>query len=100
MWKSDARAQTEIPPVELEAYFAKQLEASGWGRLTGSADETFAWSSWLVPNVPPAAEWRGVLLVVAPFPAGGTYQCEPSLSSRAATGAAVATRSADLSASF
>ena len=54
--------------MELEAYFAKQLEAAGWGRLTGSADETFAWSSWLVPNVPPAPEWRGVLLVIAPFP--------------------------------
>ncbi len=68
MWKSDARARTEMAPMELEAYFAKQLEVAGWGRLTGSADETFAWSSWLVPNVPPAAEWRGVLLVVAPFP--------------------------------
>ena len=68
MWKSDARAQTEMPPMELEAYFAKQLETAGWGRLTGSADETFAWSSWLVPNVPPAPEWRGVLLVIAPFP--------------------------------
>lgn len=68
MWKSDAHAQTEMAPIELEAYFAKQLEAAGWGRLTGSADETFAWSSWLVPNVPPSAEWRGVLLVLAPFP--------------------------------
>ena len=68
VWKSDAQAQTEMAPIELEAYFAKQLEAAGWGRLTGSADETFAWSSWLVPNVPPAPEWRGVLLVIAPFP--------------------------------
>ena len=68
LWKSDAQAETEMAPMDLEAHFAKQLEAAGWGRLTGSADETFAWSSWLVPNVPPAAEWRGVLLVVAPFP--------------------------------
>jgi hypothetical protein len=54
--------------MELEAYFAKQLEAAGWGRMDGSADEFFAWSGWLVPNVPPGPEWRGVLLVLAAFP--------------------------------
>jgi hypothetical protein len=54
-----------MAPLELEAYFAKQLEAAGWGRLTGSADETFAWSSWLIPD---SGEWRGVLLVLAAFP--------------------------------
>jgi hypothetical protein len=64
-WKSDARAQTEMAPMELEAYFAKQLELAGWGRMTGSADETFAWSSWLIPD---SGEWRGVLLVLAAFP--------------------------------
>jgi hypothetical protein len=68
MWKSDARGQTEMLPMELEAHFAKQLELAGWGRLSGSADETFAWSSWLVPAVPPTEEWRGVLLVLAAFP--------------------------------
>jgi hypothetical protein len=67
-WKSDARAQTEMAPMELEAHFAKQLEAAGWGRVSGSADDFFAWSSWLVPAVPPAREWRGVLLVLAAFP--------------------------------
>ena len=64
-WKSDARAQTEMAPMELEAYFAKQLEAAGWGRMTGSADETFAWSSWLIPD---SGEWRGILLVLAAPP--------------------------------
>jgi len=68
VWKSDARAQTEMAPMELEAFFAKQLELAGWGRMSGSADETFAWSSWLVPAVPPAKEWRGILLVLAAFP--------------------------------
>ncbi len=67
-WSADATAQTEMPPVELEAYFAKQLEGAGWGRVAGSADEFFAWSSWLVPQVPPAPEWRGVLIVVADLP--------------------------------
>ncbi len=65
MWKSDARAQTEMAPVELEALFAKQLELAGWGRMSGSADETFAWSSWLIPD---SGEWRGVLIVLAAFP--------------------------------
>jgi len=67
-WSSRARAQTERPPTELEAYFAKQLEAAGWGRIDGSADDFFAWSSWLVPAVPPTREWRGVLEVLAAFP--------------------------------
>jgi hypothetical protein len=67
-WRSDARAHTDLAPTELEAYFAKQLEAAGWGRVGGSADEFFAWSSWLVPSVPPAREWHGVLLVLAAFP--------------------------------
>lgn len=67
-WSSDAAAQTEMAPMELEAYFAKQLEGAGWGRVTGSADEFFAWSSWLVPQLPEAAELRGVLVVLADFP--------------------------------
>jgi hypothetical protein len=64
-WQSGARAETEMAPTELEAFFAKQLEAAGWGRMTGSADDTFAWSSWLIPD---SGEWRGVLLVLGAFP--------------------------------
>ena len=67
-WSAEAIAQTQMSPMELEAYFANELEAAGWGRLSGSADEFFAWSSWLVPAVPPGKEWRGVLLVLAAFP--------------------------------
>ena len=66
-WSSQARAKTELAPMELEAHFAKQLESAGSGRVGGSADDFFAWSSWLVPAVPPATEWRGVLEVLAPF---------------------------------
>ena len=67
-WSSIATARTDMAPMELEGYFARQLEAAGWGRMDGSADEFFAWSGWLVSNVPPAPEWRGVLLVLAAFP--------------------------------
>jgi hypothetical protein len=67
-WSNDAVAQTEMTPMELEAYFAKQLEGAGWGRVVGSADEFFAWSSWLVPDVQPAPELRGVLIVLADSP--------------------------------
>ncbi len=56
-WSSVAKAETDMAPMELEAY-----------RLDGSADEFFAWSGWLVPAVPPAPEWRGTLLVLADFP--------------------------------
>jgi hypothetical protein len=68
-WSADANAKTKVPPMELEAYFAKQLEGAGWGRVAGSADKFFAWSSWLVPEVPPAPEWHGVLIVLADYPA-------------------------------
>ena len=77
-WKSEAWAQTEMAPMELEAYFAKQLEAAGWGRMSGSADETFAWSSWLIPD---SGEWRGVLLVLAAFPGGRQVSVEAELMS-------------------
>jgi hypothetical protein len=74
-WKSEAWAQTEMAPMELEAHFAKQLEAAGWGRMSGSADETFAWSSWLIPD---SGEWRGVLLGWPRFRAGDRYRWRPS----------------------
>jgi len=67
-WSAEAMARTRMPPMELEAHFAKELEAAGWGRVSGSADDFFAWSSWLLPALPPAKEWRGVLLVLAAFP--------------------------------
>jgi hypothetical protein len=66
-WASEATAHTGMPPMELEAYLAKQLEAAGWARIDGSTDEFFAWSSWLVPFVPPTLEWRGTLIVLAAF---------------------------------
>jgi len=69
-------------PVELEAYFAKQLEGAGWGRVAGSADEFFAWSSWLVPEVPPAPEWRGVLIVLADFPGRRSLSLRAELAER------------------
>ena len=77
-WKSEAWAQTEMAPMELEASFAKQLEAAGWGRMSGSADETFAWSSWLIPD---SGEWRGILLVLAAFPGGRQVSVEAELMS-------------------
>jgi len=64
-WTSEARAQTELPVPELEAHFAKQLAAAGWRRIAGTADETTGWSSW---DVPKPGNWRGLLLVLSPYP--------------------------------
>jgi hypothetical protein len=64
-WTSEARAQTAMPVPELEAYFARQLAAAGWGRIAGSADDTTGWSSWAVPK---PGNWRGLLLVLANLP--------------------------------
>ena len=92
-WRSDARAHTEMAPTDLEAHFAKQLEAAGWGRVSGSADESVAWSSWLVPSVPPAREWRGVLLVLAAFPGWRKLSLQAELLSQHGTGRRQPTRS-------
>jgi hypothetical protein len=81
-WSTDASAQTEMAPMELEAYFAKQLEGAGWGRLAGSADDYFAWSSWLVPEVPPAPEWHGVLIVLADLPGRRSLSLRMELAQR------------------
>jgi len=61
-WSSDARAQSEMPVPELEAHYAKQLTAAGWGRIAAAADDTTGWSSW---DVPGPGNWRGLLLVLA-----------------------------------
>jgi hypothetical protein len=64
-WSSEARAQSEMPVPELEAHFAKQLTAAGWGRIAGAVDDTTGWSSW---DVPRPGNWRGLLLVLATVP--------------------------------
>jgi hypothetical protein len=64
-WTSEARAQTEMPVPQLEAHFAKQLAADGWSRIAGTADDTMGWSSW---DVPQPGNWRGLLLVLSPYP--------------------------------
>ena len=67
VWSTEAKATTEMSPVDLETHFSRQLEAAAWGRLDGSSDGAFAWSSWVVPDHPPGREWRGTLLVLAAF---------------------------------
>lgn len=81
-WSAEATAKTEMPPMELEGYFAKQLEGAGWGRVAGSADEFFAWSSWLAPELPPSPEWRGVLIVLADFPGRRSLSLRAELADR------------------
>jgi hypothetical protein len=60
-WTSDATISTEQGVAELEAYFARQLQAAGWTRLTGRADGPLAWSTWKVPS---EGEWQGLLFVL------------------------------------
>jgi RNA polymerase sigma-70 factor (ECF subfamily) len=65
-WTSDTTVQTDQPVAALEAHFAAQLAESGWTRVAGAADEVIAWSAWQVPD-PDGEDWRGLLLVLAPF---------------------------------
>jgi hypothetical protein len=65
-WTSSARAQTSMSVADLEAHFAKQLEAGGWQRISGSASGPLAWSGWKIDE---KDDWFGYLFVVeAPVP--------------------------------
>jgi len=58
---SEATAQTDLSPADLEAHFARQLQAAGWQRLAGGTDGPLAWSSWKVPH---DGDWQGLLFVL------------------------------------
>lgn len=47
---SDATVETDMPAVELEALYGKQLAAAGWTRITGDARGPLAWSLWSTPS--------------------------------------------------
>jgi hypothetical protein len=69
-WHSTATIETEMPPVDVESHFARQLERAGWARAAGSGDGIAAWSSWHLPG---QGDWRGILLVLAAFAAGERF---------------------------
>ncbi len=58
---SDASAQTDQSPADLQAHFARQLQVAGWQRLAGGVDGPLAWSSWKVPR---DGDWQGLLFVL------------------------------------
>jgi hypothetical protein len=58
---SDVTVRTSISPAELEAHFARQLEAAGWARVYGGMSAMLAWSSWR----PSEGRWLGFLSVLA-----------------------------------
>lgn len=60
-WFSDATAETDMPVADLEAHFARQLEAAGWTRLGGRMDGPLTWSTWAVPG---EGDWQGFLYVL------------------------------------
>lgn len=47
---SGAVAETAMSAAELEAHYARQLEAAGWTRSAGGAEGPLAWSVWQVPG--------------------------------------------------
>lgn len=47
---STASAETDKSPADMEAAFAKQLEAAGWKRVAGASEGPLAWSTWTVPG--------------------------------------------------
>ncbi len=63
-WTSEAVAQTEMSPAELESHLARQLIGAGWTRVEQGACGPMACSTWIVPG---EEGWYG-LLVVAEAP--------------------------------
>ncbi len=47
---SSAIAETDKSPADVEAAFARQLEAAGWKRVAGASEGPLAWSTWTVPG--------------------------------------------------
>jgi hypothetical protein len=47
---TEAVAETDMSPAELEAFYAKQLTAAGWTRIAGDARSPLAWSLWNTPK--------------------------------------------------
>lgn len=47
---SEATATTDKSAADLEAFYAQQLQAAGWTRVTGGGDGPYAWSVWMLPG--------------------------------------------------
>ncbi len=69
-WHSEATVETDLPVPDLEVHFSRQLEAAGWTRLAGTADDVAGWSSWMLPG---EGGWGGILLVLAAFKPGERF---------------------------
>lgn len=83
-WRSEATAQTTMSAAELEAYFARQLQAAGWVWQDGRDDGPFSWSLWSVPG---EGNWQGLLYVLqGPGEGLRTLSVEVSSSPLAASG--------------
>ena len=59
--QSDAVATTAKGAAELESFFAQQLAAAGWTRISGGANAPLAFSTWKVPG---DGDWQGVLIII------------------------------------
>jgi hypothetical protein len=60
-WTSEANAETDKTVAELEAHFARQLQAAGWTRAAGSRAGPMAWSTWKLPR---DGDWMGLLFAL------------------------------------
>lgn len=69
--------RSDLPPRDLAAHYAAQLEAGGWTRLDEGSDGPLAWSAWKVRDEE-GEVWRGVFFA-ARFPgSGGSYELQVS----------------------
>ncbi len=61
--EASANLRTSVTPSDLLTGYNQQLAAAGWKFSSSETAETFAWSTWTVPEMDGQA-WNGMLLIL------------------------------------
>ena len=65
--EASADLRSSLSPAELLEHYNEQLTAAGWNSLSSESTQTFAWSSWAVPETD-GQQWNGMLLILSTPP--------------------------------
>jgi len=68
--EASAGLRTSLTPSDLLTGYNEQLAAAGWTLSSSQSAETFAWSTWTVPETE-GQPWNGMLLVLQTPPESG-----------------------------
>ena len=68
--ESSANLRSTLSPSDLLTPYNEQLAAAGWKLSSSESAESFAWSTWTVPETD-RHEWNGMLLILKTPPRSG-----------------------------